>query len=176
MPLNYGGLPLININKKSLLYAAVFLLGGCLNEPNIAGEINNEAISSAKKNPIQTCNIPVDAFSKLPTDVLYGTDVADLSSFKPVNFSGVSFQTEIGGASIEINAQALNGRYNIKRIYKEPDVENIITNYNNLCIKEGRLYGEHVRGIFTEKGILWLELKSGNEFISSDLWIYLEQN
>jgi hypothetical protein len=37
------------------------------------------------------------------------------------------------------------------------------------------LYGERVRGIFTEKGILWLELNSDIEFISSDLWIYLEK-
>lgn len=164
-----------NINKKSLLYASVFLLGGCLNEQNIAGEINNEANSPAKKIPTQTCNIPTDAFSKLPTEVLDGTDVADLSSFKPANSSGKHFNTEMGGASIEISAQALNGLYKIQRIYKEPDLENIVTNYNNLCVKEGRLYGENVRGIFTEKGILWLELKSGNEFISSDLWIYLEQ-
>jgi hypothetical protein len=176
LPLNYGGLPLTNINKKSLLYAAVFLLGGCLNEQNIAGEINNEANNPAKKIPDQTCNIPKDAFSKLPTEVLDGTDVADLSSFKPANISGVHFHAEIGGANIEIDAQVLNELYKIQRIYKEPDLENIVTNYNNLCVKEGRLYGENVRGIFTEKGILWLELKSGNEFISSDLWIYLEKN
>lgn|GEM_PF-7040871 len=161
-----------NINKKSLLYVAVFLLGGCLNEQNIAGEINNPAT----KSPTQTCNIPADAFSKLPTEVLDGTDVADLGSFKPTDISGIHFHTEIGGANIEIDAQALNGLYKIQRIYKEPDLEKIVTNYNNLCVKEGRLYGENVRGIFTEKGILWLELKSGHEFISPDLWIYLEQN
>lgn len=160
---------MININKKSLLCTAVVLLGGCFNEQNQAVEIINAP-------PTQACNIPADAFSTLPTDVLDETDVADLSSFKPADISGLHFHTEMGGASIEIDVQAVNGLYKVQRIYKEPDLENIITNYNNLCVKEGRLHGENVRGIFTEKGILWLELKSGHEFISPDLWIYLEQN
>lgn len=175
MPLNYGGLPLTNINKKSLLYTAVFLLGICLGEQNIASEINNEANKPAKKLPSQACNIPADAFSELPTEVLDGTDVADISSFKPSNISGVSFQTEMGSATIEIDVQALNGFYKIQHTYKEPDLENLITNYDNLCVKNSHLYGENVRGIFTEKGILWLELKSKHDFISPDLWIYLEK-
>lgn len=161
-----------NIN----LYAAIFLLGICLSEQNIAREIINEANSPEKKLLTQTCNIPADAFSNLPTEVLDGTDVADLGNFKVTDISGVKFYTEMGGASIEIDIQALNGLYKIQRIYKEPDLENLITNYDTLCVKEGRLYGENVRGIFIEKGILWLELKSKHEFISPDLWIYLRTN
>jgi hypothetical protein len=173
--LNYGGLLLTNINKMSLLYMAVFLLSSCLSEQNIAGEIPSKTNSPATKLPTPACEIPADAFSKLPTEVLDGTNVVDLDSFKPADISGVLFQADMGGASIEINVQALNWLYKVKRTYNEPDLESIVTNYNNLCVKEGRLYGENVRGIFTEKGILWLELKSGHDFISSDFWIYLEQ-
>ena len=162
-------------NKMSSLYMAIFLVSSCLSKQNIADEINNEANNQATKLSAQACNIPADAFSKLPTEVLDGTDVADIGSFKTADISGVHFYTEMGGASIEIDTQALNGLYKIQRIYKEPDLESITTNYNNLCVKEGRLYGENVRGIFAEKGILWLELKSGHEFIAPDLWIYLEK-
>ncbi|WP_151057156.1 hypothetical protein [Cellvibrio sp. KY-YJ-3] len=165
-----------NINKKNLLYMAAFLLGGCINEHNIASEIKNEVGSTAKILVPKTCNIPTDAFKKLPTEVLDGTDVVEISSFKSSTISGSHFHTEMGGSTIKIDVQTLTDQYQITRIYKEPDLQDMTSNYKNLCINAEHLYGEHVRGVFTEKGILWLELKSDIEFISPDMWIYLEKN
>lgn len=159
------------MNKKAVLYTGAFLLSGCINAQNIPSENKTEAGTL----PNTTCSIPADAFNQLPSEVLVGTDVVDISSFKPTDMSGIRFHTEMGGSSLEIYTQALAKNQKIQRIYKEPDLENINVTYSDLCLKAGYLYGESVRGIFTKKGILWLELKSGHEFISSDLWIYLEK-
>ncbi|WP_062065245.1 hypothetical protein [Cellvibrio sp. OA-2007] len=163
---------MFNINQKSVLCAAIFLLGGCLNNHNVASETN----TPAKEIPVQNCRIPTNAFSQLPTDVLDGTEVVHISNFKPAIMSATHFNIEIGGANINIDVQALGGHHKAQRNYIEPGLENSTSTFDQLCIKEDRLYGETVRGIFTEKGILWLELNSENEFISSDLWIYLEKN
>lgn len=155
-----------------MLCAAIFLLGGCLNNHNVAGEANNPT----KKMPVQNCKIPTDAFSQLPTDVLDGTEVVHINNFKPVIISSGHFHTETGGADISIDVKALSGHYKVQRNYSEPTLGNSASTFDQLCINESYLYGEKVRGIFTEKGILWLELNSDIEFISSDLWIYLEKN
>jgi hypothetical protein len=162
---------LINFNRQGLLYSTIFLLGGCLNTPHVASEANSPAQVASTQN----CEIPADAFNQLPIDVLDGTDVIAIKEFKPASISGAYFQTEIGGANITINLQTLNDHYKTLRKYSEPDIENTTTAFDQLCIDESYLYGERVRGIFTEKGILWLELNSDIEFISSDLWIYLEK-
>lgn len=164
---------MININKKGLLCLSAFLLGSCLNNHNIASEATKP---TTEMPPTQDCKIPTNAFSQLPTDVLDGTEVIHINNFKPVNISGTHFRAETGGADINLDLQALSGHYKVQRNYSEPGVENTAYTFDQLCIKEGRLYGEMVRGIFTEKGILWLELNSANEFISPDLWIYLEKN
>jgi hypothetical protein len=167
---------LSNINKKSLLYTAIFLLGGCLNEQNMADEAKADKHNSATTPRTQTCNIPENAFNELPTEILDGTDVVDISNFKPADAPGNHFYKEIGGASLEIDTKPQNGIYTIQRIYREPGMENSIATYNNLCMNKSYLYGENIRGIFTENGILWLELESRHEFIPADLWIYLENN
>lgn len=164
------------INRKVALYAAIFLLGGCLNEQNMASETTGLTNKPTKVLSTQTCNIPVDAFKKLPAEVLDGTNVVNIDNFKPTNNTSLRFYSDIGGASIEIDSQLLNEQHKIQRSYKEPGLENSIKEYKNLCVKAGYLYGENVRGIFTKKGILWLELASDNEFISSDLWIFLTTN
>lgn len=163
---------MVNINQQGLLYSALFLLCGCLNTPNVASEANY----SAKEKPTQRCKVPADAFNQLPTDVLDGTNVIAINKFQPANISGTHFKTETGGANITINMQTLNGQHKIQRNYSESDIKKTSTNFNQICINDSYLYGENVRGIFTEKGILWLELKSEIEFIPSDLWIYLEKN
>ena len=164
------------INRKVAFYAAIFLLGGCLNEHNMASETTGSTGKSAKTLPSHVCNIPVDAFKHLPTEVLDGTDVVDINNFKPISNTGPRFYSDIGGASMEIDSQLLNEQHKIHRIYKEPGMKNLTKEYKNLCVKSGYLYGESVRGIFTEKGILWLELASDNEFISPDYWIFLTTN
>lgn len=163
---------LINFNRKTLLYSTIFLLGGCLNTPNVASQANNQAQVTAT----QDCKIPTGAFNQLPIDVLDGTDVIAIKEFKPADISGAHFQAETGGVNIKINLQTLNDHYKILRKYSEPGLEHTTTAFDQLCIIGSYLYGEKVRGIFTEKGILWLELNSEIEFISSDLWIYLEKN
>lgn len=163
---------MININKKSWLCIAVFLLGGCLNNYNVA----SDTAKPTTEVPTQDCNTPKNAFSQLPTDVLDGTEVIHIHKFNPANAPSTRFHAEIGGAAISLDVQALSDSYKAQRNYSEPDAENSTSTFDHLCIKESYLYGETVRGIFTEKGILWLELNSELEFISPDLWIYLEKN
>ncbi len=164
------------INRKVALYSAILLLGGCLNERNMASEAIGMTDKPETTLSAQTCNIPSDAFKQLPTDVLDGTDVVSINNFRPAANAGLRFSTEVGGARIEIDSQLLNEQHKIQRTYEEPGLERLSKEYKNLCVKSGHLYGENVRGIFTEKGVLWLEIESGNEFISPDLWIFLTIN
>lgn len=163
---------MININQQGLLYSVLFLLCGCLNTPIVASEVNHPAKDTLTKR----CKVPANAFNQLPSNVLDGTNVIAINKFQPANISGTNFKTETGGASITISMQTLNGTHRIERNYSEPGTEKISTSFSQLCINDSYLYGENVRGIFTEKGILWLELKSEIEFIPSELWIYLEKN
>lgn len=160
--------------KKQLLYLATFLLVGCLNEANMAGELAQKAEASPEKPRASICTIPTTAFKNLPTEVLDGTDVTDLKIFQPTDMSGTYFQTEMGGADLVINIQASNNGHVVQRVYIEPGEEKQVANYKNLCISDGLLYGPNIRGIFTKDGLLWLELDSKQEFITPDLWIYTQ--
>lgn len=167
---------MITINKKKILYMAAFLLGGCINAKNVASEINNEVDSPTKNLAPKACKIPADAFVKLPTEVLDGTDLVDIGSFKVSSLSGSHFHTEMGGASLAIDIKTLNDFYHLERTYKEPGLTAMTSKYENVCVKAGHLYGKNIRGMFTENGILLLELKPDLEFISPDMWVYLEKN
>lgn len=172
LKIDYGGLTLHHFRKYSA-YTAFFLLAGCLNEENVAQEVTKNSLSNVVTP--STCTISTDAFTKLPAEVLYGTEVVDLKTFKKSQIVNHHFQTETGGSivTLDINFQANNP--SIKRSYKEPDIAEDIANYKNVCIDGEYIFGKDVRGIFTEQGILWLELNSKNDFISSDLWIYMDK-
>lgn len=156
-------------NKKTLIYIALFVLGGCLNNPNLA----NEA-STATSRPSQAslpCTIPENAFNQLPLEVLSGTEVIEAKSFTQDSTALIGhFHAEMGGAQMKLT---LTRDLKVQRTYEEPGTPKISKTYTNLCIKSGYLYGQNIRGIFTENGILWLEIESGHEFITSDLWTFL---
>lgn len=160
------------MRKLSPLSCAVFLLAGCLNESNIAGELQEHNTTISRS---EACAIPADAFKTLPTDVLSGTDVVTFDTFQRKQNSSKHFHTDTGGAQIELFLEADGSKFEATRTYREPGLENTATRYTNLCIEAGHIYGNTVRGMFTENGILWLELQSNNEFIAPDLWLYMEK-
>lgn len=63
-----------------------------------------------------------------------------------------------------------------KRSFTEPGIPAAERSYTDLCLVNGLIYGEAVRGKFVEGGIIWLELASDNDFISDDLWMFLRKN
>lgn len=139
-----------------------------MNHKNLADETSEKKIPLPNLN---SCSIPDNAFSKLPTDVLSGTDVIDIKHFIPNPVVSIGqFNAEVGGAYMKIHVSSRN---QIRRVYQEPSIKDISKIYTDLCIKSGYIYGEDVRGIFTTKGLLWLELKSGHESITPDLWTQL---
>lgn len=147
------------------MYTAVFLLGGCINNQNLADESGKTTANTS------SCTIPENAFKQLPVEVLSGTDVVDINGFQTEHLVHIGrFKAEMGGAIIEINIPTAKQAH---RTYKEPETKDSSKTYTNLCIKSGYVYGQDIRGIFTKKGLLWLELQSGHEFITSDLWIHL---
>lgn len=161
------------MRKLNPLSFAVLLLAGCLNQSNIAGEsrVDNAPTSA----PTPTCTIPADAFKNLPTDVLIGTDIATFDTFQRANAAGHHFQTDTGGSQLDLFLQQGKSPSEARRSYKEPGAKDMTARFNNLCIGNGYIYGATVRGMFTKNGILWLELQSNNEFITPDLWFYMEK-
>ncbi len=157
--------------KKYFPYVGFFLLAGCLNDVNVAGELS----SKAKLEPLPKCYIPREVFNDLPEVVLQGVDTADLKSFEFSESSHRSYRSEIGGAIIQLELIPVNNFYTIKRSYKEPGEADVNAIYEQVCINDKYIFGSDTRGLFTKNGILWLELNSGNEFISSDLWIYMDK-
>ena len=148
----------------------VLLFGGCINNQNFAGETQSAKALTATDTV--ACNIPDGAFSNLPSDVVIGTDVDTINHFKTVASPNSHFRGDLGGATMEVD---ISGMEKAVRTYNEPGENKSLKTYQKICVNSGRLYGENVRGLFTEKGILWLEMKSDQEFISADMWFFLEK-
>ena len=137
---------------------------------------SSEPLRETKKVAVATCTIPEEAFTNLPEDVLAGTEVLPLDDFETIApTEKQSFMSEMGGAVLQLDIERdSKTKIAIVRKYAEPGMPAESKHYTDLCINESRIYGPGVRGIFVHEGLLWLELNSGNDFISPDLWVLMQ--
>lgn len=158
--------------KLKPLKGAMFLLATCMNVSALADESKANHVTRAQS---PACRIPTNAFKNLPAEVLSGTEIISFITFKQTGLLGKHYQTDTGGSQIGLYLQTSESRYEATRTYTESGEDALTARYEDLCINAAYIYGDSVRGVLTENGLLWLELESGNEFITPDLWIRLEK-
>lgn len=130
----------------------------------------------SERSEVKDCDSSPSNFQKLPTDVLLGSDLAHINTFKLAPRLHSKFQSETGGAMIALEIQSHNDQYIIKRTYTEAGAAPMVTTWENICVNKQYIFGNNIRGKMTEDGLLWLELKSDIEFISPDIWVFLNKS
>lgn len=133
---------------------------------------------SLSADKASSCLIPKGAFDALPQDVLFGTDLAPVDSFKlsgETQSLSATYHMEMGGATVSIDVSEVEGSISINRKYTEPGMPAEAKRYGSLCWNGSLLYGNTVRGKLTESGLLWLELESEHDFIPADFWMLLSE-
>lgn len=110
--------------------------------------------------------------SKLPHQVLAGTDLEPLSAFlataeapKPGRYIA-----EAGGSTFEAHLRT-GASADVQRTYREPGMAPAKKRYGDLRVQGKALVGAGVYILGTKEGILVLELNSGTESISADHWV-----
>lgn len=111
-------------------------------------------------------------FKNSPKNVLVGTDVQLLSSFKLAgNISAEKYVAEMGGAILSIEIIENEKSLKITRIFQEPGLpkENKSYEFN----KTNKSYINHSEILLAKvkSGILLLEKKSGSFGIPTDMWV-----
>lgn len=103
-------------------------------------------------------------------------DLAPLSTFETLPINSGQFRAETGGAIIKVEVEQIQGEYKISRSYSEPGIQANLKNYTAICLDQHLIYTDTMAMSLSSEGLLWLELDSGHEFISPNLWLLLNKN
>lgn len=159
--------------KLSCLWVLMTAIVGCTYQSNASVDLD-------KKNSLsdigfsQCVSLPIHK-NDLPQQVLIGTDVVELAVFDSSSELEERYEGDFGGASLRIDLSGIDRDLRVLRVYQEPGELPFTTEHKNLCVQNGYIYGDNVIGKVVKEGILWLELNSGNEFLTSDLWFHLDK-
>lgn len=106
-----------------------------------------------------------------PSDVLVGTDIMGLTSFKYSNaeLTG-AYQAELGGATVTVSVSD-NA---LTRTFQEPGTEPDRRTFQAVCLSGSQLIAEGMGARRVSEGLLYLEPSSDIGGIPSDLWILLD--
>lgn len=126
--------------------------------------------------PKSACEVTFSTFDGLPTQVLVGTDIENIASFKASSSAlEGAYHTDIGGAVLTIHIiQTEKGR-TLKRIFMEPGKPEDAHDYFPVCISDGRLSADKLKGKIVEDGLLILEEQPDVEGIPDNLWIFYKR-
>lgn len=111
----------------------------------------------------------------LPAMVLTGTDVIARTKYKPAKVTPGNYSSEMGGATLQVSVtKTASGKFDVQRVYAEPGEKKDTKKYHGLVEADHILTGGELTIEYVHGGILWWEENSGNEFIPSDLCIFLK--
>lgn len=151
--------PTVSRGQPILLGLALFALSACSTA---------EMPSDAHQSP--DCEALYPDVSHRPSDVLIGTDVADLTSFSQsdVRLTG-EYGAELGGATVtvSISDDAL------VRTFQEPGTEPDQRTFQPVCRSGSEVIAPGMVARRVSDGLLYLEPSSGTGGLPSNLWILL---
>lgn len=111
-------------------------------------------------------------FKNAPQNVLVGTDVQLLSSFKLAgNISSGQYVAEMGGANLSIEIHANEKPLKITRIFQEPGLPKESKTYEFNKINKSYINNSEILLVKVKSGVLLLEKKSGSFGIPTDMWV-----
>ena len=127
-------------------------------------------VLSAAHQPSQ-CEALYSEVSERPSDVLVGTDVADLSSFKEsdAELSG-EYSAELGGATVTVSVTP-NA---LTRTFQEPGTDPDQRTFQPVCRSGSELIADGMIARRVSEGLLYLEPSSDVGGIPADLWMLLD--
>ncbi len=135
---------------------------------------NTACSASPEKSSIgNDCNSLNFNLSALPSLVLVGTDLVELSTFnlEPRALSE-TYQAEIGGASLGLTVSDQSKKKIITRTFQEPGENQITSVFYPVCQSESLILAGDMKGKIVEDGLLVLEQKVEVEGIPSYLWVF----
>lgn len=111
-----------------------------------------------------------------PQNVLVGTDVKLLNSFKLVgHISSGQYAADIGGANLSIEIHADETSLNITRVFQEPGLAKDSKHYEFNKVNKSYINNSEILLVLVKRGVLLLEKKSGSFGIPADIWILYKQ-
>lgn len=127
-------------------------------------------VSSNAHQPAQ-CEALSSEASDLPADVLVGTDIAELTSFKDsdADITG-EYQAELGGATVSVSVASDS----LTRTFQEPDADPDRRTFHSTCISGSDLIAEGMVARRVSEGLLYLEPSSDVGGMPDSLWLLLE--
>ncbi|MEJ2608954.1 MAG: hypothetical protein P8179_02460 [Candidatus Thiodiazotropha sp.] len=121
-----------------------------------------------------SCESESNLVDSLPTQVLDGTDIIDISIF--ITSSKVlegDYQAEIGGAILTLTTKLTSSNsWVINRTFQEPGEKKVSRDFHLACISKGWIYSDSLVGKSVNGGILIFERKVNTEGIPDNLWIF----
>ncbi len=133
------------------------------------------SVCAAKTENEKPCKDSFKSFQNLPDEVLVGTDIFQLTTFKASQQSlQKKYVAEMGGAILEIRITTSANKKMVTRIFQEPDEAENIRKFSPLCQKNEFIRAGNMYGKLVEAGILILEKNSEHSTIPDDLWIYYQ--
>lgn len=135
---------------------------------------NTACSASSEKSGIgDDCSSLNFSLSGLPSLVLVGTDVVELSTFNlGLRELSETYQAEMGGASLGLTVSDQSKKKIITRTFKEPGENQLTSVFYPVCQSEELILAGDLKGKIVEEGLLVLEQKAEVEGIPSDLWIF----
>lgn len=111
-------------------------------------------------------------FKNSPKNVLVGTDVQLLNSFKLAgNISSGQYVAEMGGANLSIEIHANETSLKITRIFQEPGLPKESKSYEFNKINKSYINNSEILLVQVKRGVLLLEKKPGSFGIPKDMWV-----
>lgn len=111
-------------------------------------------------------------FKNSPQNVLVGTDVQLLNSFKLAgNISAGQYVAEMGGANLSVDIHENELSLKITRIFQESGLPKESKSYEINKFNKSFIDNSEILLVKVKSGILFLEKKSGSFGIPSDIWV-----
>lgn len=135
---------------------------------SLACSVKSDSVIKGK-----TCEVNFSTFKGLPTEVLFGTNIVDISSFKnSLPALKNEYAAEMGGAELAIYVTQKGNGITFKRTFQEPGGPVDVREYSPVCIVDYRLSAANLKGKFVKDGLLILEEKPNIDGIPDNLWIF----
>ena len=152
--------PAVSRPQPVILGLALFALSACS-----TAEVPTEGSQPTK------CEALYPEILGQPSDVLVGTDIADLTSFKvsDAELTG-TYQAELGGATVTVSVSDNS----LTRTFQEPGTEPNQRTSQPVCLSGSQLIAESMVARRVSEGLLYLESAPDIGGIPANLWILLD--